>query len=208
MRYEQAFDKSVDTERLFVLQCGSSEHVFEEGDAMSVALELEYEAFHPRLHVVPEELVAVIGQEPIDRTLLQPIAEDLPRVLEALLDLRPTECHASNSGRPGDKSRAFVCDYFRAVLESGCDIPVGWAISAAGRWMRGCPHARDDCEAHSVDDRGREGPLWPLRTRRVRIREGASPPSLPGRRLHLGRRCHTPPLGWSHEVRTGVRQIG
>ena len=68
--------------------------------------------------VVPEELVAVIGQEPIDRTLLQPIAEDLPRVLEALLDLRPTECHASNSGRPGDKSRAFVCDYFRAVLDA------------------------------------------------------------------------------------------
>jgi nucleoid-associated protein YgaU len=53
MGYEQAFDKSVDTERLFVLQCGSSEHVFEEGDAMSVALELEYEAFHPRLQVVP-----------------------------------------------------------------------------------------------------------------------------------------------------------
>jgi hypothetical protein len=54
MSYEQAFDKSIDTERLFVLQCGSSEHVFEEGDAMSVALELEYEAFHPRLQVVPD----------------------------------------------------------------------------------------------------------------------------------------------------------
>jgi hypothetical protein len=54
MRYEQAFDKLVDTERLFVLQCGSSEHVFEEGDAMSVALEVEYEAFYPRLQVVPD----------------------------------------------------------------------------------------------------------------------------------------------------------
>ena len=54
MRYEQAFDKSVDTERLFVLQCGSSEHVFGEGDAMSVALELEYEEFYPRLQVVPD----------------------------------------------------------------------------------------------------------------------------------------------------------
>jgi len=53
MSYEQAFDKSIDTERLFVLQCGSSEQVFEEGDAMSVAFELEYEAFHPRLQVVP-----------------------------------------------------------------------------------------------------------------------------------------------------------
>jgi hypothetical protein len=53
MGYEQTFDKSVDTERLFVLQCGSSEHVFGKGDAMSVALELEYEAFHPRLQVVP-----------------------------------------------------------------------------------------------------------------------------------------------------------
>ena len=54
MSYEQAFDKSIDTERLFVLQCGSSEHVFGKGDAMSVALELEYEAFHPRLQVVPD----------------------------------------------------------------------------------------------------------------------------------------------------------
>ena len=37
--------------------------------------------------VVTEELVAVIGQEPVDRTFLQPITEDLPRVLEALLGL-------------------------------------------------------------------------------------------------------------------------
>jgi hypothetical protein len=53
MHYEQAFDKSVDTERLFVLHCGRSEHVFEGGDAMSVALELEYEEMYPRLRVVP-----------------------------------------------------------------------------------------------------------------------------------------------------------
>jgi hypothetical protein len=53
MRCEQAFDKSVDTEHLFVLHCGRSEQVFEGGDAMSVALELEYEALYPRLRVVP-----------------------------------------------------------------------------------------------------------------------------------------------------------
>jgi len=54
MSCEQAFGKSIDTERLFVLQCGTSEHVFGEGDAMSVALEVEYEAFYPRLQVVPD----------------------------------------------------------------------------------------------------------------------------------------------------------
>jgi len=50
---EQAFDKSVDTEHLFVLQCQKSEHMFERGGAMSVALELEYEVAYPRLRVVP-----------------------------------------------------------------------------------------------------------------------------------------------------------
>jgi hypothetical protein len=54
MTYEQAFDKSIDIERLFVLQWQRSEQVFEEGEAMSVALEVEYEAFYPRLHVVPD----------------------------------------------------------------------------------------------------------------------------------------------------------
>jgi hypothetical protein len=54
MKSEQAFGKCVDTERLFVLQCGQSEQVFEEGDAMSVALEVEYEAFYPRLTAVPD----------------------------------------------------------------------------------------------------------------------------------------------------------
>jgi hypothetical protein len=54
MRCEQAFGKFVDTEHLFVLQCGQSEQVFEKGDAMSVALEVEYEAFYPRLTAVPD----------------------------------------------------------------------------------------------------------------------------------------------------------
>ncbi len=43
--------------------------------------------------VVAEELVAVVGQEAIERTHLQPITEDLPRALEALLDFCPTKCH-------------------------------------------------------------------------------------------------------------------
>ena len=51
---EQVFGKAVDSEHLFVLQCQRSEQVFEEGAAMSVALELEYEAFYPRLRVVSE----------------------------------------------------------------------------------------------------------------------------------------------------------
>jgi hypothetical protein len=54
MSCEQAFGKSVDIERLFVLQWAPSEQVFEKGDAMSVALEVEYEAFYPRLQVVPD----------------------------------------------------------------------------------------------------------------------------------------------------------
>jgi hypothetical protein len=49
---EQMFVKRVDTEHLFVLQCQRSEQVFGEGDAMSVALELEYETFYPRLQLV------------------------------------------------------------------------------------------------------------------------------------------------------------
>ena len=53
MRSEQAFGKLFDSEHLFVIDCGRSEHVFEGGDAMSVALEVEYEAFYPRLTVVP-----------------------------------------------------------------------------------------------------------------------------------------------------------
>jgi hypothetical protein len=54
MRDEQAFEKSVDTEHLFVLQCPESEQVFEKGGAMSVALELEYEEFYPQLRLVGE----------------------------------------------------------------------------------------------------------------------------------------------------------
>jgi hypothetical protein len=54
MSCEQTFDKSIDIEHPFVLQCERSEQMFEEGGAMSVALEVEYEAFYPRLHVVPD----------------------------------------------------------------------------------------------------------------------------------------------------------
>jgi hypothetical protein len=54
MACEQAFGEFVDTEHLFVLQCRQSEQVFEKGDAMSVALEVEYEALYPRLTVVPD----------------------------------------------------------------------------------------------------------------------------------------------------------
>jgi hypothetical protein len=54
MLHEHVFDESVDTEHLFVLHCGRSEHMFGGGDAMSVALELEYEAIYPRLQVVPQ----------------------------------------------------------------------------------------------------------------------------------------------------------
>jgi hypothetical protein len=51
---EQAFGKKVDTEQVFVLKYQRSEHLFGEGDAMSVAFELEYEEFYPRLQVVPD----------------------------------------------------------------------------------------------------------------------------------------------------------
>ncbi len=54
MHCEQAFEELVDTEHLFVVQCRGSEQVFGEGDAVSVALELEYEASFPCLRLVPE----------------------------------------------------------------------------------------------------------------------------------------------------------
>jgi hypothetical protein len=57
MAHEQAFEKTVDTEQVFVLQWSGSEQVFGQGDAMSVAIELEYETFYPRLHVVPDRPV-------------------------------------------------------------------------------------------------------------------------------------------------------
>jgi hypothetical protein len=55
MHGEQAFGELVDIEHLFVLQCKESEHVFEGGAAMSVALELEYDAFYPGLRLVSEQ---------------------------------------------------------------------------------------------------------------------------------------------------------
>ena len=63
MGSEQAFEKSVDTERVFVLQWAESEHVFERGGAMSVALELEYEVAYPRLRVVPAVPGRVVSDE-------------------------------------------------------------------------------------------------------------------------------------------------
>src|SRR5664280_310297 len=61
--------------------------------------------------------MTVVGQQSIDRALPQAVTEDLPRIVEALLDLCRPECHASNSCRSGRKSRAFGCDYFSSVLE-------------------------------------------------------------------------------------------
>jgi LysM domain len=54
MKSEQVFGKIVDTEHLFVLEYGSSEQVFGKGAAVSVALELEYEAVFPPFRVVPD----------------------------------------------------------------------------------------------------------------------------------------------------------
>jgi len=51
---EQAFEKMVDIEHPFVVEYRRSEHVFEEGDAVSVALELEFEAIYPSLQLVPQ----------------------------------------------------------------------------------------------------------------------------------------------------------
>jgi LysM domain-containing protein len=53
MAYEQVFEELIDSEHLFVLQCEQSEQMFGEGEAMSVAFELEYESFYPRLQVLP-----------------------------------------------------------------------------------------------------------------------------------------------------------
>jgi hypothetical protein len=70
MRSEQAFGKLFDTEHLFVIDCGRGEHVFEGGDAMSVALELEYEEFYPRLTVVPPLAERTRTSGPVQRRRL------------------------------------------------------------------------------------------------------------------------------------------
>jgi hypothetical protein len=70
MKSEQAFGKLFDTEHLFVIDCGRSEHVFEEGEAMSVALELEYEEFYPRLTVVPPLAERARPSRPVQRRRL------------------------------------------------------------------------------------------------------------------------------------------
>jgi hypothetical protein len=53
MGCELVLEETVDSEQVFVLQYQRSEQVFEQGDAMSVAFELEYEIFRPRLQLVP-----------------------------------------------------------------------------------------------------------------------------------------------------------
>jgi hypothetical protein len=70
MACEQVFEESVDTEHLFVLQCQESEQVFGEGEAMSVALELEYETIYPRLRVVSGREHNVRGLSRIQRRRL------------------------------------------------------------------------------------------------------------------------------------------
>jgi LysM domain len=67
---EQAIEESVDIEHLFVLEYQTSEHVFGKGAAVSVALELEYEAFYPRLRVVPEPLRRLPSRRVQHRRLL------------------------------------------------------------------------------------------------------------------------------------------
>jgi hypothetical protein len=53
MKDPTAREQCVDTEHLFVLEYQGSEQVFGKGAAVSVALELEYEAFYPGLRVLP-----------------------------------------------------------------------------------------------------------------------------------------------------------
>jgi hypothetical protein len=70
MAHEQAFEKCVDNEQVFVLQWKGSEQVFGQGDAMSVAFELEYGAFYPKLQVVPERTTRVAPPAQIRRRRL------------------------------------------------------------------------------------------------------------------------------------------
>ena len=58
---DQGVREIVDIEQTFVIQCTGSEQVFGKGDAMSVAFELEYEIFRPRLRVIPEHPVRAAG---------------------------------------------------------------------------------------------------------------------------------------------------
>ena len=53
--YEQLFDDEVDSEQVFVFQWDTSEQVFEQGDAMTVAFELEFEVCRPGLYALPDQ---------------------------------------------------------------------------------------------------------------------------------------------------------
>jgi hypothetical protein len=53
MAVEQVFVENIDSEHVFVLQWRENEHLFGNGDAMSLALELEYETVYPQLRALP-----------------------------------------------------------------------------------------------------------------------------------------------------------
>src|ERR1035437_8454600 len=65
----------------------------------------------PHIRRPPRQLPASGVPLPDDRSppgrraFLQPVAEDLPRILAALLDLRRPECHTRNTGRGAGISR-------------------------------------------------------------------------------------------------------
>jgi hypothetical protein len=88
MACEQAFVKKIDTEHLFVLQCQRSEHLFERGEAMSVALELEYEAFYPRLQLVPGAARKRAGVSRVQRRRLLFVAAAAVLFVLLMLPLR------------------------------------------------------------------------------------------------------------------------
>jgi hypothetical protein len=85
---EQVFVKKIDTEHLFVLQCQRSEHLFERGDAMSVALELEYEAFYPRLQLVPSAARERVVVSRVQRRRLVVVAAAAILLVLLMLPLR------------------------------------------------------------------------------------------------------------------------
>lgn len=57
MACELALDLEVDTEHSFVFNGWASEQMFGKGDTVSVAFDLEYEAFHPPLRLMPGKVV-------------------------------------------------------------------------------------------------------------------------------------------------------
>jgi hypothetical protein len=68
--------------------------------------------------VVAEQPMSLVGQQPVDRAFPQPLAQDLPWVLEPLLRLRSAQRHARVCFR---RARRWwmVDDYFSALLGEG-----------------------------------------------------------------------------------------